>query len=69
MRKIKFLVLLVLGGLIASCESDFLEPIPSSGITADSYYNTEEELLTGIIGMYDALQGVNDNNLRNEDKL
>jgi len=65
MRKIKFLALLVLGGLVASCESDFLEPIPSSGITADSYYNTEAELLTGIIGMYDALQGVNDNNLRN----
>ena len=63
MRKIKYIILLLIGGFYASCGSDHLEPVPSSGITSESYYTTEEEVETGIISIYDALQGVNSNSL------
>ncbi len=65
MKQIKYIVLLMIGSIFTSCGSDFLEPIPSSGVTSGSYYTTESEVETGIISIYDALQGVNDNNLNN----
>lgn len=57
MKQIKFLILLLLGVTITSCD-DFLEPTPLSAITADSYFNTEAELETGAINMYDGIQGI-----------
>lgn len=63
MKQIKYLVLLIIVNVIVSCGDDYLEPVPSSGITADSYYNNATELETGIVSIYDAWQGFNNNNL------
>lgn len=63
MKQIKYLVLLLIVNVMVSCGDDYLEPIPSSGITADSYFNNVNELETGIVSIYDAWQGVNSTNL------
>lgn len=57
MKQIKFLILLLLGVTITSCD-DFLEPTPLSAITADSYFTTEAELEAGAVNMYDGIQGL-----------
>lgn len=60
MKQIKYMVLLILVLLISfSCESDFLEPAPSSGTTSDSYYTNANEIETAVVNMYDGMQGVN----------
>lgn len=59
MKQIKIIVLLLLGVVVSSCVSDFLEPTPTSGVTADSYYTNADEIETAVINMYDGLQGVN----------
>lgn len=58
MRQIKILILLFVGASISSC-SDFLSPEPLSAITADSYFKNDSEILTGVINMYDGIQGLN----------
>jgi len=63
MKEIKYIILLILGGVFTSSCSDFLEPVPNSGITTESYYTSEEEVETGLISIYDALQGVNSTDL------
>ena len=62
MKQIRYIVLLIIVSGITSC-SDYLEPVPDSGITADSYFNNADELETGVIAIYDAWQGVNSNDL------
>lgn len=42
-----------------SCGKDFLEPVPTSAVSAVGYYETEEQLEAGVINMYDGIQGVN----------
>ena len=42
-----------------SCEEDYLSPDPTSAVGASAYYSTEAELETGVINMYDGIQGVN----------
>ncbi len=62
MNHIKFLVLAITGALLVSCYSDeFLNPLPDSAIVAETFYQTDADVLAGIIGIYDALQGVNEN--------
>lgn len=63
MIQTKYIILLLIGGIFTSCSDDFLEPVPSSGITAGSYYTNEAEIRTGLISIYDALQGVNSTDL------
>ena len=62
MKHIKFLLLAITGALFVSCDSDeFLNPLPDSAIVADTFYKTDADVFAGIIGIYDALQGVNEN--------
>lgn len=42
-----------------SCDKDFLSPSPTSAVGASSYYTTEAQLESGVINMYDGIQGVN----------
>ncbi|CAZ96770.1 MULTISPECIES: RagB/SusD family nutrient uptake outer membrane protein [Zobellia] len=42
-----------------ACEKDFLSPAPTSGVSSETYFSTEEELETALINMYDGIQGVN----------
>lgn len=63
MKHIKYIALLIIVSVITSCSSDFLEPAPDSGITADTYFSNADEVQTGIIAIYDAWQGVNSTSL------
>lgn len=56
----KFLIIIFLGLSIVSCEEDFLSPDPTSAILLNEFYTNEQEIELGIIGIYDAIQGVND---------
>jgi hypothetical protein len=58
MRQIKILILLFLGAYVSSC-SDFLSPEPISAITTDSYFKNDAEIQSGIMNMYDGIQGWN----------
>jgi len=49
----------MLGIFMSSCGEDFLSPPLESLVNADIYYNNEDELLTGVINMYDGIQGIN----------
>lgn len=61
MKIIKYIVLVVVGGVFASCDTDeFLNPLPDTAVTVDGYFQTDADVLTGIIGIYDAIQGVNE---------
>mgnify|MGYP003624208756 CR=1 FL=1 len=59
MKQIKILVMLLLGVVVVSCQSDFLEPAPTSGVTSGNYYTTADEVETAVINMYDGIQGIN----------
>lgn len=63
MRQINKILILLIGIAFISCKSDFLELVPSSGVSADSYYSNASEIETGIINMYDGIQGQNSNDL------
>ena len=56
MKNINILILLFLGVIITSCESDFLEPTPTSGVTSGSYFTDADEVGTAVINMYDGIQ-------------
>lgn len=59
MKQIKFLTLLVLSVFVISCEDTFLSPDLTTGIDADAFYTTDEEIESAVINIYDAIQGVN----------
>ncbi|WP_178989321.1 RagB/SusD family nutrient uptake outer membrane protein [Winogradskyella schleiferi] len=66
MKHIKYLILTLTGLFIVSCDTDeFLNPLPDSAITVDSFFQTDDDVLSGIIGIYDALQGTNENTTTN----
>lgn len=58
----RFLILMITGAIICSCDSDeFLNPLPDSAIVADTFFQSDDDVLAGIVGIYDAIQGVNEN--------
>lgn len=59
MKKIFFLPVLVAGLTFSSCQDDYLSPAPTAAVSATSYYTTEAQLETGVVNMYDGIQGVN----------
>ena len=59
MKNLKYIKFVVLVLVLSSCE-DFLEPSPTSVISSEDFYQNEQQLLEGVINMYDGLQGVND---------
>ncbi len=59
MKQIKFLALIVVAIFATSCEDTFLSPELTTGINADTYYSTDEEIETAVINIYDGLQGIN----------
>ena len=63
MKKIYPFILLIFTGLLMSCGDDFLEPLPESAVSSESYFSNDDEIESGVIGMYDAIQGINSNNL------
>ena len=62
----KYIVLAVMGIMFHSCDTEeFLNPLPDSAIVVDAFFATDDDVLSGIIGIYDALQGVNENTQTN----
>lgn len=59
MKKINLIILSVLLIGLTSCSEDFLSPAPTANISATGYYLNEAQLETGVISMYDGMQGVN----------
>lgn len=62
MKNIKYLIFTVTGFILLSCNTDdFLNPLPDSAVAVESFFQTDSDVLAGVIGIYDALQGVNEN--------
>lgn len=61
MKYFKYITFAVLGLLLSSCEDEFLNPLPDSAIVVDAFFDSDDDVVAGIIGIYDALQGVNVN--------
>ncbi|MEM1119055.1 MAG: RagB/SusD family nutrient uptake outer membrane protein [Bacteroidota bacterium] len=61
MKKFKYILLAAMGLTLYSCGDDFLNPIPDSAIVVESFFKTDADVQAGIIGIYDAVQGVNEN--------
>lgn len=61
MKYLKYIILVVAGLFAYSCEDDFLNPLPDSAIVVDGFFASDADVLAGIIGIYDAIQGVNVN--------
>ena len=61
MKYFKYITFTMLGLLSVSCEDEFLNPLPDSAIVVDAFFQSDDDVLAGIIGIYDALQGVNVN--------
>lgn len=59
MKNIKNILILILLVVISSCSKEFLEPEPTSAVSATAYYENEAQLETAVVNMYDGIQGVN----------
>ncbi|MEW4924851.1 RagB/SusD family nutrient uptake outer membrane protein [Algibacter sp. 2305UL17-15] len=62
LKNIKYLIVALTGMMLISCDADeFLNPLPDTAIAADGFFQSDEDVLAGIYGIYDAIQGVNEN--------
>ncbi len=63
MKRMRYLMCGLAAILLVSCGDEFLQPSPKSAISANEYFKNTEQVENAVIGMYDAIQGVNSNNL------
>lgn len=61
MKYLKYIAFAAIGLFLYSCEDAFLNPLPDSAIVVDAFFASDNDVLAGIIGIYDAIQGVNVN--------
>ncbi|MFK8005412.1 MAG: RagB/SusD family nutrient uptake outer membrane protein [Saprospiraceae bacterium] len=61
MKYIKYILLVGIGIMFHSCDDEFLNPLPESAIVVDGFFSSDADVLSGVIGIYDAVQGVNEN--------
>ncbi|MCF7560621.1 RagB/SusD family nutrient uptake outer membrane protein [Sabulilitoribacter multivorans] len=61
MKHIKYLILTIAGFIYTSCGDEFLNPLPDTAVAVDAFFQSDSDVLAGVIGIYDALQGVNEN--------
>ncbi|MDT7831465.1 RagB/SusD family nutrient uptake outer membrane protein [Flavobacteriaceae bacterium S356] len=59
MKSTKILILLLTMVCFMSCEKTFLSPDLETGINGESYYANDGEIETGVLNIYDGIQGVN----------
>ncbi len=59
MKNLYILSIFILSTAFMSCSEDYLNPTPTAAVSASGYYTTEAQLETGVISMYDAIQGIN----------
>jgi len=46
--------------MATSCADDFLNPLPDTSVALESFFASDADVLAGIYGVYDALQGTNE---------
>lgn len=61
MKHIKHLVFAIAVMTITSCGDEFLNPLPDTVVSLDAFFASDDDVLAGIFGIYDALQGTNEN--------
>ena len=61
MKYTKYIILAVMALTFHSCDDEFLNPLPDSAIVVDAFFASDSDVLAGITGIYDAIQGVNEN--------
>ncbi len=62
MKNIKYLIVIITGFVLTACDTDeFLNPDPESAISQGNFFQTDDDVLAAIVGVYDAFQGVNEN--------
>ena len=67
MRINKYILFAILGLTFGTCNSDeFLNPLPDSAVVVQTFFGSDAEVLAGIYGIYDAMQGVNENTVTND---
>lgn len=59
-KQLKYITLFFVVFATISCDDEFLNTIPTSVISEAAFYETEEQIQSAIINMYDGIQGVND---------
>ncbi|MGJ8667832.1 MAG: RagB/SusD family nutrient uptake outer membrane protein [Patiriisocius sp.] len=66
MKHIKYLIFAVTVSVFVSCDTEeYLNPLPDTAVAVDAFFQTDADVLAGVIGIYDALQGVNENTIGN----
>ena len=65
MKNIKYLVFTITGFIFISCSDEFLNPLPDSAVAVESFFQSDSDLLAGIMGIYDAIQGTNESTQTN----
>jgi len=59
MKKLNIIATLIVVVSLVSCGEDFLSPDPISAVGAAGYFTTPAQVETGVINIYDGMQGVN----------
>ncbi len=65
MKLIKYLMFTVTGLVFLSCSEEFLNPLPDTAVAVESFFQSDADVLAGVIGIYDAVQGVNESTVTN----
>ncbi len=68
MKYINYIIIGLVGITFFSCKDEFLNPIPDSAIVVDAFFSSDADVLAGIIGVYNAIQGVNINTESNSSR-
>jgi hypothetical protein len=63
MKYTKHIGLILTISLFLACNEDFLEPVPENVVSSENYFLNDEQIESGVIGIYDAIQGVNSTSL------
>mgnify|MGYP005992099031 FL=1 len=59
MKYTKHIGLILTISLVLACNDDFLEPVPENVISSENYFLNDDQIESGVIGIYDAIQGIN----------
>ncbi len=59
MKKLKYIAIAIATLTVTACD-DFLNPLPDTAVSVDAFFATDADILAGIYGIYDALQGTNE---------
>lgn len=66
MKHIKYIIFAVTVSIFVGCDTEeFLNPLPDSVVVVEGFFQSDADVLAGVSGIYDALQGVNENTTTN----